>query len=91
MCRKCICLLYIIIYESDASIKVKNDSVTISNQDYIQYNFFDGTPLSLHYTKTSSGINIISGVITAKQDWYFMIAKLQKYYTVTIKFEIVYF
>ncbi len=59
----------------------------------MEYHFFGGKPLAFYYTDVSANVNIVSGIVIMKQSdtWYFMIAKLQKYYTVTIKFEIVYF
>lgn len=78
--------------QTDASIKVKNDSVSISNEDIFQYNFFDdGIPLTLHFTKSSSGISFKTSVIIIKQDWYIMVAGLERKASGTVSFDVVYF
>lgn len=77
--------------QTDASIKVKSDSASISNEDIFQYNFFDGTPLTLHFTKSSSGISFKTGVIIVKQSWYIMVAGLERKANGTVSFDVVYF
>lgn len=78
--------------QTDASIKVKSDSASISNEDMFQYNFFDdGTPLSLHFTKASSGISFKTGIIIVKQSWYIMVAGLERKASGTVSFDVVYF
>ena len=84
--------LYIIFYQSDASIKVKSDSASISNSDMFQYDFFDdGISLTLHFTKSSSGISFKTGVIIVKQSWYIMAAGLERKASGTVSFDVVYF
>lgn len=84
--------LYIIFYQSDASIKVKSDSASISNSDMFQYYFFDdGIPLTLHFTESSSGISFKTGVIIVKQSWYIMAAGLERKASGTVSFDVVYF
>lgn len=83
--------IYYTFKQTDASIKVKSDSASISNDDIFQCYFFDGTPLTLHFTKSSSSISFKTGVIIIKQSWYIMVAGLERKASGTVSFDVVYF